>query len=144
MKTLYLTFWLFSFFVLEASAVVSGDDFSYDEAAFKMEMKALTELEQELTVLFLSGGDLPTCYVSATQLGNFDVSQSGFDIDRYGFNWGFCCWPIGFFVVALNPNRFREEKQAYIIGMSANIAIMVVSIILFSEWTDGIEILNWM
>ena len=49
------------------------------------------------------------------------------DMDWGSFAWGFCCCPIGFFVVAINDDKTQEQKTSYWIGVIAGVVLDVIS-----------------
>lgn len=135
-------FFLFTGLILSAYtaiARISADDFCYDQISFDIEMKELNLLEQQL----ISQKDQNPSWLDNGSLSQFssEIKHESFDplIDNYGFSWGFCCWPIGFFVVQVNPNSFREERVSFLIGMSLNVAISAASLVIFNRWVQNKE-----
>ena len=122
---------------------MSAADFSYDAATFEREMDGLNKLENKILNPHLNDPEIFELANLNDVLGGLRLSHSAASIDQYGFNWGFCCWPIGFFVVAINPKSFKEERFAYFIGTVANIAIIAVSVTLARDWLGNID-LNFM
>ncbi|MFN3529602.1 MAG: hypothetical protein ACK417_06740 [Bacteroidia bacterium] len=103
-------------------------DFSFDEAAFNTEMAELNQLE---TSLLANNFNLES---SDTRLNNqlaaLSLNSNAFGIDdmEWGaFAWGFCCWPIGFFVIAINSGRSSDEKLSFWIGMGVSVIISAIS-----------------
>ena len=34
-------------------------------------------------------------------------------MDWASFAWGFCCWPVGFFVVVTNKDKDSNQKKSF-------------------------------
>jgi hypothetical protein len=129
MKKLYLAICL-TLLVWQAGATVSGNDFSYDEAAFATEMEELIALEQEVISHDFTLTDLRSQDALTTKFASLDLAQSAFgidDMDWGAFAWGFCCWPIGFFVVAINSSKTNDQKLSFWIGMGTSVVISAIS-----------------
>ncbi len=63
-----------------------------------------------------------------------DEGSGGFSIDQMdwgAFAWGFCCCPVGFFVVAVNKNKSSESKISYWIGWAAGIVVNSISTVFY-------------
>jgi len=96
--------------------------FEFDETRMNDQLQPAVELESylndhpEVSMTHLEGQGF-----SAINKG-FDnrTFSAGFDFDdmEWGaFAWGFCCWPVGFFTVAINDETTKDEKASYWIGV---------------------------
>jgi hypothetical protein len=104
---------------LNAFATVSADDFSYDAVAFETEMTSLNQLEQEVNLHGFSLTEVQASDKWSNELAGLGLQQAGWsieDMDWGSFAWGFCCFPIGFFVVAINSNKSNDQKLSFWIG----------------------------
>lgn len=129
MKKVLLAFCM-TLLVWQAGATVSGNDFSFDEAAFAIEMEELTALEQEVQMNNFTLTDLRAQDALNTKFAGLDLGQSAFgidDMDWGSFAWGFCCWPIGFFVVAISSNKTNDQKLSFWIGMITSVVVGGIS-----------------
>lgn len=129
--SLLLTFLVVSVFATQAS---NADLFSYDEAAITEEFSDLTALEgYVMTNQEVTFNDL----VVSDQLASFNLDENilsgvaspmfGFeDIDWGSFAWGFCCWPIGLFVVVFNSNKDSDQKLSFWIGLGVSWAMSLI------------------
>jgi len=98
----------------------NATDFSFDETEFHQEMSALTEVEQIAKSQGLTYHSLQSHDKYASLLTEMGMTQASFgfeDIDWGSFAWGFCCWPVGFFVVAINKNKDSDQKLSFWIGV---------------------------
>jgi len=76
-------------------------------------------------------------YTELSTLNLFDdydskyTASSGQDVvssmDWGAFAWGFCCCPIGFFVVAVNSDKSQDEKMSYWIGVIVSSILSIIS-----------------
>jgi hypothetical protein len=104
---------------LNAFATVSADDFSYDAVAFETEMTSLNQLEQEVNLHGFSLTEVQASDKWSNEFAGLGLQQAGWsieDMDWGSFAWGFCCFPIGFFVVAINGNKSNDQKLSFWIG----------------------------
>lgn len=98
----------------------NANDFSFDETEFHQEMSSLTEVEQIAKTQGLTYNSLQSHDKYASLLTEMGMTQASFsfeDIDWTSFAWGFCCWPVGFFVVAINKNKDSDQKLSFWIGV---------------------------
>jgi hypothetical protein len=61
---------------------------------------------------------------------NLAASSSAFSLDSMdwkSFAWGFCCCPVGFFVVVLNDDKDSDQKLSYWIGVAVNVVLSAIS-----------------
>lgn len=86
--------------LVEAFAELDAIDASIESSGLSFEQVAL---EHSLAVNALEASPL------APNFG-FD------DMDWGAFAWGFCCSPVGFFVVAINSNKDNDQKASFWIG----------------------------
>ena len=66
--------------------------------------------------------------VSADPFGASQINEFYFDFE--GFAWGFCCCPIGFFVIAINDNKDEDQKKSFWIGVVASAALSALGSLL--------------
>ncbi len=59
-------------------------------------------------------------FINNNLFNNYINAQSDFVFEWEGFLWGFLCCPVGFFVVAVNSNKTKDNKISYWIGVCAN------------------------
>ncbi len=106
-------------------ATTTASDFMLDEQTYQSEMAALDQLEQELSTPTFS----TTSSSSAMVFAQHGLQQSAFGLDdmEWGpFAWGFCCWPVGFFVVAINSNKSKNEKLSFWIGTAVSVVFSAI------------------
>jgi hypothetical protein len=137
MKQIKLLFTAFLICLGSSVFAATSDIFNYDEEAIIAEFSALSELENFLTknphLTFEEAKAVNPMAFSNTKIASVVAPEKmAFTIDdmEWGsFAWGFCCWPIGFFVVILNPNRDSAHKISYLIGMGVGCLISLPSYI---------------
>ena len=124
MKKIILTLSI-CFMASWSMATTTASDFMLDEQTFQSEMAALDQLEQELSA--------PTFTATSTNntvlFAQHGLQQSAFGLDdmEWGpFAWGFCCWPVGFFVVAINSNKSKNEKLSFWIGTAVSVVFSAI------------------
>lgn len=107
-------------------ATPTASDFVLDEQSFQSEMSALDPIEQALSTPTFTG----TSTSSSSLFAQYGLQQSAFGLDdmEWGpFAWGFCCWPVGFFVVAINSNKSKNEKLSFWIGTCVSVVFSGIS-----------------
>lgn len=106
--------------------------YDFDATDFSNDFEALDEVESSYfehkksnTVedYLLEFNESPI--VSADPFSAGQLNEFYFDVE--GFAWGFCCCPIGFFVVAINDNKDEDQKKSYWIGVIASAALSAIS-----------------
>ncbi|MDA7501717.1 hypothetical protein N8482_00420 [Chitinophagales bacterium] len=99
----------------------SADLFSYDKGALETEMSSLNQLEQLVKAQPGVSAELLAFESNLNvNLASGYGAAADFSIDEMewdAFAWGFCCWPVGFFLVAINDEASRDEKTSYWIGL---------------------------
>jgi|GEM_PF-1842346 len=116
------------FLMLMASwsmATNTASDFTLDEQTFQSEMAALDQLEQELSAPTFTA----TSSNNTVLFAQHGLQQSAFglgDMEWGPFAWGFCCWPVGFFVVAINSNKSKNEKLSFWIGAAVSVVFSAI------------------
>jgi hypothetical protein len=106
-------------------ANTTAADFLLDEQSLQTEMSALNQLEQDF-----SAPTFTTSSNSSELFAQHGLQQSAFGLDdmEWGpFAWGFCCWPVGFFVVAINSNKSKNEKLSFWIGTGVSVVLSAIS-----------------
>ena len=127
-------------FMFNASAS-NADLFSYDLSEISTELSDLEVVENVITYNqnstieeinkkiinnnFLSSS-FDTDYKSSLALraGSID------DMDWGAFAWGFCCWPVGFFVVVTNKDKESNQKKSYFVGLGISTVLVIISAVL--------------
>jgi hypothetical protein len=115
-----------------AFATVSADDFSYDAVAFETEMTSLNQLEQDVKLHGFSLTEAKTSEKWNNELAGLGLQHASWsiqDMDWGSFAWGFCCWPVGFFVVAINPNKSNDQKLSFWIGLVTNAVVGAITVV---------------
>lgn len=115
---------------MNAFASVSADDFSYDAVAFETEMTSLNQLEQDVNMNGFSLTEVESSDKWSSQLAGLGLNQASWsisDMDWGSFAWGFCCWPVGFFVVAINSSKSNDQKLSFWIGTGVSIVLSAIS-----------------
>lgn len=116
---------------LTTQAAVSANDFQYDEIMVATQLQEVTELENTLLANNFSLNGAPESsylagYMSAMATpAPFSID----DMDWGAFAWGFCCWPVGFFVVAINNSKTSDQKLSFWIGMGVSVVVSAISYI---------------
>ena len=111
----------------------NADLFSYNETAIETEFATLTELESYVSENGASLSELnANNYLSSLNLDNKIAANANpmfsfDDIDWVSFAWGFCCWPVGCFVVVLNGNKDSDQKASFWIGLGASYVLSAIS-----------------
>jgi len=115
-----------------AHANVRAGDFSYDVVAFETEMESLNQLEQDINMHGFSLTEIQATEKWSTELAGLGLYQASFgidDMDWGSFAWGFCCFPVGFFVVAINGNKSSDQKLSFWIGTGVSTVFTAISIL---------------
>jgi len=124
----FLVILLFTVFSLSAS---QSSLFSYNADELEAQFQELNELENNIQNshdlnydnLIGSGVCLNNSSTSGIESSSFSID----DMDWGAFAWGFCCCPIGFFVVAINDEKTNDQKLSYWIGVGVNVALNAIS-----------------
>lgn len=115
---------------VSAYANVSANDFNYDATAFETEMVGLNQLEQDVNMHGFTLSTVETSDKWSTQIAGLGLQQASWSIDDMdwgSFAWGFCCFPIGFFVVAINSNKSNDQKLSFWIGTGVGVVFSAIS-----------------
>ena len=127
-------------FVFNVSAS-NADLFSYDLSEISTELSDLDVVEN-----VISQNQNSTIEDLNTQITNNNFLSSSFDTDyksslalRAGlmddmdwgsFAWGFCCWPVGFFVVVTNKDKDSNQKKSFFVGWGISTVLGIISTVL--------------
>jgi hypothetical protein len=130
MKKIFSIMSLVLLFNIGASAKYS-ELFNYEEEAVNQSMAEMVELENYIK----SNADVTYSTLHAensTLISNLSASplspNFSFDDIHWGsFAWGFCCWPIGFFVVVTNKNKDSDQKMSFWIGLGTSVVLSAIS-----------------
>ncbi|MBI3141374.1 MAG: hypothetical protein HYZ16_00955 [Bacteroidetes bacterium] len=133
MQLKHVLVWAIAFFGLHTAAMAATADlFSYDQAGVESQFNALEDLD---TYLDVNTGTTYADLQSSGTANQFDLNWNQFnanaafsfsDMDWGSFAWGFCCWPVGLFVVLLNGNKDSDQKMSFLIGIGVNIVLGVI------------------
>lgn len=100
------------------------DLFNLNEDQLQNEFSELIHLEKAVDAnpaltleTAISNNLVGDSFMAANALNNM---QSDFVFQWEGFLWGFLCCPIGFFVVAVNKNKSKDNKISFWIGFAAS------------------------
>ena len=119
---------------LAFSSVYAGnaDLFSVDKQAIQEEFADLNALEEFVVTNdylalndILAGDAYDLTAINVNTMGTTTTSDFVFQIE--GFLWGFLCCPVGFFVIAVNENKDRDQKLSYWIGVAASTVIGAIT-----------------
>jgi hypothetical protein len=98
------------------------DESKVNEATF--ESSQLDNYLEETEIKSISELTLEEKSSRVYNLNNFEnkrplapTFESIDDMNWVSFAWGFCCWPVGFFLVILNNNESSDSKVSYLIGV---------------------------
>lgn len=108
------------------TALASANEFEINESKLAQEFAELDAIDMMVETSSFTFEQLvkeePTILasLSANPLApNFSFD----DMDWGAFAWGFCCWPIGFFVVAINSSKDSDQKASYWIGTATSFVL---------------------
>tara|TARA_B110000483_G_scaffold224284_1_gene282940 strand:- start:403 stop:855 length:453 start_codon:yes stop_codon:yes gene_type:complete len=139
MKRIFTVVLAFAF-IFKASAS-NVDLFSYDLSEINTELSDLEvveniiaqnqnstidEINRKIINNNLLNSSFDTNYKSSLMVRNAFTSD---DMDWGAFAWGFCCWPVGLFVVATNNDKEQSQKKSYWIGCGSAIALDVIALV---------------
>lgn len=123
MKKILFIFSL-SFIAFSLSAATS-EDFKMDEYELNNSMVQLDELEAEINATNSTYDELlgtsSSNLLNGVYAGPAGPDFSFSDMDWGSFAWGFCCWPVGFFVVGINGKKEQNQKTSFWIGMGVGL-----------------------
>ena len=132
---------IFLFFISTTILSFGGNAalFSYNADELQNEFSDLQSLEtmvianQNLTIADFEQMDID--WLSRIDLENMKTTspvQAMFgieDMEWGAFALGFCCSPIGFFLVAISDERSNNEKLSYWIGVVINSLLSTIAVI---------------
>lgn len=124
--------YLFSLLALPFLSISATNDFSYDKNSLTDQFSQIEQVSNfvdqngvtysELSKNPLFKGDMNlTNHISVKPNFSFD------DMDWISFAWGFFCCPIGFFVVAIDDEKTKEEKTSFWIGVISSAVLSAIS-----------------
>lgn len=137
MKKLFIASLMFVFAATGTTYALELNSFNVEDEFATAEFAGLDELDATV-----KAADLETLtyqeIVAKSELNNtFSLKEgisssaaAGFafeDMDWAAFAWGFCCCPVGLFVVALNKDKEQEQKMSYWIGVGTNVVLSTIS-----------------
>ena len=111
--------------------------FSYDKSELETEFAEIQLLEdmvlsnhdltindfQNMEIAWLDNVDLEVMKSTSPVNAMFSID----DMDWGAFAWGFCCCPVGFFVVAIDDSASQDSKTSYWVGVIVNAVLSAVS-----------------
>ncbi len=125
-------------FVFNASAS-NADLFSYDLSEINTELSDLEVVEnviaqnQNSTIEEVNRKIINNNFLNSSFDTNYKsslMSRNAFtsdDMDWGAFAWGFCCWPVGFFVVVTNKDKEKAQKTSFFVGWLTGLIVQVIS-----------------
>ncbi|MBF69656.1 MAG: hypothetical protein CL837_01755 [Crocinitomicaceae bacterium] len=124
-------------FIFNVSAS-NADLFSYDLSEITTELSDLELVEnviaqnQNSTVEEINTQIINNNFLSSSFETNYNSSlalRAGLidDMDWGSFAWGFCCWPVGFFVVITNKDKDSNQKKSFWIGLGTSFVLSLIS-----------------
>ncbi len=138
MKKLALLLSLFIVPLFYASATTENPH-NLNKGQFEKDFQELKQLEAHVK------GNASTTYrevknnnpellegINIAKSSNAKAMATGFsfsDIEWGPFAWGFCCAPVGFFVVAINDDKSKNEKISFWIGAGVSAVFSLISTI---------------
>ena len=129
---------LLAFALIFNVSASNADLFSYDLSEISTELSDLKVVEkvisqnQNSTIVDLNTQITNNKYLSSTFDTNYKSSlalRAGLmdDMDWGSFAWGFCCWPIGFFVVITNKDKEQNQKKSYWVGLGTSAVLSIIT-----------------
>ena len=110
-----------------------ADLFSYDKKEVQSDFKEINKVEQYVSAhQDATLHDVQTFYDVNGLNNQSDEMALLFDLDdmEWGsFAWGFCCWPVGFFVVGINDSKSQDEKTSYWIGTGTVVLLNGITVL---------------
>jgi len=130
MRKILFCFIAISFALKTYSA--NTDLFTYDKERINTDFKELSEIEK-----YTIENNYPS-YVEVNRFKEINYCSSNLNpqntlglfpdkMDWGSFAWGFCCCPIGFFVVAINKDKDSIAKESYWTGVVVNVVLSAIS-----------------
>ena len=124
-------------FIFNVSAS-NADLFSYDLSEITTELSDLEVVEnviaqnQNSTVEEINSQIISNNFLSSSFETNYNSSlalRAGLidEMDWASFAWGFCCWPVGFFVVVTNKDKDSSQKKSYWVGLGTSLVLSLIS-----------------
>ena len=124
-------------FIFNVSAS-NADLFSYDLSEITTELSDLEVVEnlidqnQNSTVEEINTQIIKNNFLSTSFETNYSSSlalRAGLidDMDWAAFAWGFCCWPVGFFVVVTNKDKDSNQKKSFWVGLGTSVVLSLIS-----------------
>ncbi len=115
----------------------SADLFKYDKEALQTEFADLVLLEEyilsnesvsldDLKAIdhpYLSAIDMNTARTTSPFAAMFSID----DMDWGSFAWGFCCCPVGFFIVGISDAKSQNQKTSYWVGVIVSVVLSAIS-----------------
>lgn len=135
MKKLFILIFLVS--VSAMSFAGNASMFSYDADELNTEFSELQVMEtmiitnQNLTITDFEQMDADwLSYIDLGAMKTASPIQAMFgidDVDWMSFAWGFCCCPVGFFIVVLDDDKSKDEKLSFWIGVGVSFVLSLIS-----------------
>jgi len=124
-------------FIFNVSAS-NADLFSYDLSEINTELNDLELVEniidqnQNFSVEEINSQIIKNNFLSSSFETDYNSSlalRAGLmdDMDWGSFAWGFCCWPVGFFVVITNKDKEQNQKKSYWVGLGTSAVLSIIS-----------------
>lgn len=99
--------------------------YSYDRSELDLEFKKLEQIEEQ----FVKEGRVDPLWLNSIQSAEpIDTQKSNeFYFDAQSFFWGFCCCPVGVFIVPFSANKDSDQKGSFWIGVGAFVVLTIAS-----------------
>ena len=111
--------------------------FSYDKNEITTEFSQIQQLESVILInRDITISDLELMEISWLDDINLEAMKTTSpvsamftidDMDWGAFAWGWCCCPIGFFVVAIDDTASQDSKTSYWVGVIVSAALSAIS-----------------
>ena len=130
MKYVIFTFLILAFsYCLQAA---NSDYFSYDKAKIETEFSELSAMEgfvksnNGVTLSQIKTGEVNSNIDFNDLIAASATSSVIDDMDWGSYAWGCLCCPIGFFVVILDDDKTKSEKDSFWLGVLTSVAVNAV------------------
>ncbi len=131
MRQLFLVTLLLTGFYGSLSA--NQNPMQFDRQKFEEDFDKLKQLEHYVSTHDLSGVQglkkrkpelLKGVNLASSNTSSAVAKGWSFSDMEWGpFAWGFCCWPVGLFTVAINDDKSKNEKISYWIGAGTSTVV---------------------
>ncbi len=128
----YLLFLL----VISEFSLANDAPFAYDKNELNRDFSTLNELSAYVDQSGETYSEMPKSKIFQE---NFELTNDVLvkpnlkmdAVDWGAFAWGFCCWPIGVFVIAINDDKDKDSKNSFVAGIASSVIVSTVAYIAF-------------